>query len=493
MARNYREVNRDQPFLLPPDMRDWLPEDHLAWFLLDVIAELDTRVLHARSRKGGVGREGYDPDMLLGLWIYASARGISSSRQIERACVEDVAFRVLCGQDVPDHTVLARFRQRHQDAMADLFAQVLALCVRQGLGRFGVIAIDGTKIRANASPAKTVTVTRLRQIARDELDKAAAVDAAEDAANESHDDVPPGMGAGSDRRSRIRQALADVEQQIDAENLPLIERREQQVADAKAQLVAEERVVQERLTSPRRGPEPKPNPRALQRRRDAVAVAERRLAAAKQKHAAQLDGQNVESRSLPQRNITDPQSRLMRSRGGFVQGFNAQLAVTDDGLIVAADVTDQGNDQHQFEPMLRRTEQAVMRCQKVTGRRLEIGVVVADNGYLSDANVDLPGPDRLIAPGRGQPTDNGGWQGSTRNPNTRAATLMRAKLADPENLKRYRRRSVTVEPVNGHLKDRRGLRQFARRGLNAANAELLMAAMTTNLLKLFTNPAPGTA
>lgn len=485
MARNYREVNRDQPFLLPPDMRDWLPKDHLVWFLLDVIAELDTKALHARSRRGGTGREGFDPDMLLGLWVYASARGMSSSRQIERACVEDVAFRVLCGQDVPDHTVLARFRQRHQDAMADLFAQVLGLCVAQGLGRFGVVAIDGTKIRANASPAKTVTVARLRQIAQAELDKAAAVDAAEDAANEHDDEVPPGMGSGSDRRSRIRQALADVERQIAGENLPIVEKYERQVADAQTRLEEEQQRVRERLADPPRGPRPKPNPRALQRRQQAVDVAERRLAAAKQKHAAQLDGQSTPSRSLPQRNITDPESRLMRTRGGFVQAFNAQLAVTDDGLIIAADLTDQVNDQHQFEPMLRQAEDAARHCQQVTGKALPIGMVLADNGYLSDANVDLPGPDRLIAPGRGQPTD-AGWQGSSRNPNTRAATLMREKLQDPGNQRLHRRRSVTVEPVNGHLKDRRGLRQFSRRGLKAAKAELLMAAMTTNLLKMFT-------
>lgn len=151
MARSYRPVVRDQEFLLPPNMADWLPQDHLVWFVLDIVEQLDTSRFHARRRVGGVGRQGYDPDMLLGLLLFAYSVGERSSRRIERLCVDHVAFRVLCGQDAPDHTTIARFRAEHQDVFADVFTQVLRLCAEAGMVKVGVVSIDGTKIAANAS------------------------------------------------------------------------------------------------------------------------------------------------------------------------------------------------------------------------------------------------------------------------------------------------------------------------------------------------------
>jgi len=142
---------RDQPFLLPPDMRSWLPDDHLVWFVLEIVEQLDCSALHARRRRGGAGRSAYDPVMLLGLLVYGYCLGVRSSRQIERLCGTDVAFRIACAQDVPDHTTIARFRAEHQAAFEDLFAQVLLVAAKAGLGRFGTVAIDGTKIPANAS------------------------------------------------------------------------------------------------------------------------------------------------------------------------------------------------------------------------------------------------------------------------------------------------------------------------------------------------------
>jgi len=159
MARSYRPVVRDQEFLLPPNMADWLPEDHLVWFVLDIVDRLDTRVFHAGRRIGGVGRQGYDPDMLLALLIYAYAVGERSSRRIERLCVDHVAFRVLCGQDGPDHSTIARFRAEHHEGFADLFAQVLRLCAAAGMVKVGIVSIDGTKIAANASKSANRSTT----------------------------------------------------------------------------------------------------------------------------------------------------------------------------------------------------------------------------------------------------------------------------------------------------------------------------------------------
>jgi transposase len=483
MAKDYRSADRDQPFLVPPDMRDWLPSDHLAWFILEVVQQLDTGALHERSKRGGTGREGFNPELLLAVWVYASARGISSSRQIERACSEDVAFRVLCAQDVPDHTVLARFRQRHQDAMAGLFAQVLALCVREGLGRFGVIAIDGTKIKANASKDKTRTLKRLRQIAETEFDKAAATDAAEDAAHAptAHDDLPPGFAPGSDRASRIRAAIKDLEDVVEADNKPDIDKFQARLVKAEAKLA---RLLQKapgtettRVVDARRGVE---HNKAL------IARAER---ASAEQAAGEVD-RTRRTRKLLQRNTTDPQARIMHTRSGFIVGYNAQTVVLDGQLILAVKATAEPNDLQQLIPMMDKSVAAIEYCQNTTDRTdLNVGTVVADNGYLSDENVRAPGYDRLIAPGRG--TMKGGeWVGKIKGREgakiTAAAGAMVEKLALPGNQAIYNQRSPIVEPVNGHLKDRRGLRQFSRRGLAAVDAELNMAAMTTNLMKLFT-------
>src|SRR5690242_18522913 len=195
MARSYRPVVRDQEFLLPPNMADWLAADHLVWFVLDVVARLDTSALHAARRTGGVGRAGYDPDMLLALMIYAYATGQRSSRRIEQLCVDHVAYRVVCAQDPPDHTTIARFRAAHDEASIHMLAQVLRLCAQAGMVQVGVIAIDGTKIAANASKSANRSpqwvAEQARRIAEDVLSEAEAVDAAEDAAEAAAGTQPP--------------------------------------------------------------------------------------------------------------------------------------------------------------------------------------------------------------------------------------------------------------------------------------------------------------
>lgn len=501
MALNYRSVDRDLPFLVPPDMRDWLPENHLAWFILDVVRELDTSALHAKSKRGGTGREGFNPELLLAVWVYASARGISSSRQIERACTEDVAFRVLCAQDVPDHTVLARFRQHHQDAMADLFAQVLTLCVGQGLGRFGVIAIDGTKIKANASKSKSLSLKRLRVLAAAELDKAEATDRAEDLAlvPAAGDDLPPGFGPGADRGSRIRAAIKDLDSVILAENKPTIDKlagqlvvAEERLKKHEARYLASRRRYDDDLANKRLpGRAPSPDNVATCRSRRGVLQARARVARAQKRSSDQAAGQTDRTRrTLLARNTTDLASRVMHTRSGYVQGYNNQVAVADDLLILAIEATDDPNDVQQLIPMMVKVKAAIEHLKAVTDRTdLDVGMVVVDNGYLSEENVTAPGYDRLIAPGRGTMKD-GQWVGKVKGAEGQKTSLaaghMLAKLKEPGNQELYKRRGATVEPVNGHLKDRRGLRQFSRRGLDAVNAELHMAALTTNLMKLFT-------
>jgi transposase len=224
VAKSYRPVVRDQAFLLPPDMREWLPADHVAWFLLETVEALDTSGFHTRRRVGGVGAAGYDPDMLLALLIYAYCQGVRSSCQIERRCLTDVAFRVLCAQDVPDHATIARFRAEHQDTFAALFTQVLLVAAGAGLARLGTVAIDGTKIPANASLDANRGRDWLEAQVRQIVTEAQRVDTAEDAAaaagsrNDGDDDgdgerVPYRLRDRSHRMQRIRRAAQEVAEQ----------------------------------------------------------------------------------------------------------------------------------------------------------------------------------------------------------------------------------------------------------------------------------------
>src|SRR3990170_1789506 len=209
---NVRAVERDQQFLMPPSVSDWLPEDHLAWFIVDLVAELDLAGLYASLRSDGRGGASYHPEMMLAVLLYAYCVGERSSRRIERRLIEDVAFRVVAANQCPDHATLARFRARHREAVAGLFSQVLGLCVTEGLVQAGVVAIDGTKIEANASAWSNRT---RRQIAEEILDEAEAVDAAEDDqfGDRRGDELPERWAGRHDRRSRLREAL----RQLDAE------------------------------------------------------------------------------------------------------------------------------------------------------------------------------------------------------------------------------------------------------------------------------------
>jgi transposase len=212
VANGYRFVDREQSFLLPPSLRDWLPADHLVWFLISVVAELDTSGFHRGRVQAGVGRAAYDPDMLLTLLIYGYAHGVGSSRRIESLCSTDVAFRVICAQDPPDHTTIARFRADHRADVEALFTAVLALCARAGLGRLGVVALDGTKIAVDASRQANRSESWLREQVQQMLAEAAEVDAAEDARYGAArgDELPAELVDPTSRQARIRRCLDEL-------------------------------------------------------------------------------------------------------------------------------------------------------------------------------------------------------------------------------------------------------------------------------------------
>jgi transposase len=271
MARGYRPVRRDQGFLLPPDMREWLPGDHPVWLVISVVEDhLDTSAAHAVRRAGGAGAAGFDPDMLVALLVWSYASGVTSSRRIEAACRQDVSFRVICASDVPDHVTIARFRAAFPELAGELFTQVLMVCAGLGMGRVGTVALDGTKVAASASKAANRTERRLRELAARRVAEHAAADAAEDelfGAGRRGDEVPPEAASPASRDERIRQALAELEAGRKA---------------AEAEQAARERQAGEYLA---RGAVAGRPPAGA-----AVRAAEARLAAAREARAAQLAG-----------------------------------------------------------------------------------------------------------------------------------------------------------------------------------------------------------
>lgn len=494
MATGFVPVDRNQGFLLPTDMREWLEPDHLVWFLIDVIDRLDLSGLRSAYRLGGVGRRAYDPAMLLTLLVYGLSQGVRSSRAVERACRSDAAFRVICGTwgETPDHATICRFRRRHQDVIGDLFCQVLVLAREMGWARLGLLAVDGTRVAAQAS----MGANRSESWIRGEVD--CLLEEAETA------DVEDESVLGDDAGWEMPEGLADRDVRLE-ELERALEKLESRKQDRS-------RVV------PSRSKEPKVN-------------------------------------------LVDPDSRILSTAdGGFVQGYNCQIAVTADGLIAAGHVTNRPNDYGQLSEMLAATEENLASA----GIDDRPEVVVADSGYFDTADIaDIESredkPLLLVATskGRSQPIDPGpdptephrkaraqketkehqerlrraevlqrwtdgeidvkeaaaeigvriaqvhavrkAWRtgGFDAIPVPKGVTaigppprskviryLLETRLADPENREHYKKRGHLAETPFARIKEHQGLQRFVRRGLEAVNADFLLDCLTHNLLRL---------
>jgi transposase len=558
VAKGYRPVDRDQEFLLPPNMIDWLPEGHLVWFVIDTVAVLDTSVLHERAarcrdgsaRRNAAGRAAYDPDMLLTLLIYAYACGQRSSRVIERLCVTDVAFRLICAQDAPDHTVISRFRKTHLAAFADLFAQVLGLCREAGLVRLGTVAIDGSKIEASASrlanrgvdwldaeiarmDAEAAERARAAQTDADRdadrdivariLAEAEQVDAAEDAEfgpQARGDELPPGWHRRAERAERIRAARAKIAavqaaRRAEAERAAA-ERAEKDAAElaaAEAALAGEIAVRQaardawevqweHAMATPGaplpRGAAPKPveQAAAVRRARRRVEKARERVVhpdtAPRRGRASNKTkkGDTTNADKPARANITDPDSSIMPTKnGGWVQCYNAQLSVSADQIIMATEVSTNAADILSYQRMVAKTEQAAADLDATD----ELGTLLFDAGYCSDDTLKARGPDRLIATGKTRSIRQAARDNPTTGPSPENASPRQAmdhRLRTPEGAALYARRGATVEPAIGNLK--KLLDRYSMRGLAAARAETHLAAAAFNLLKIHRAPATAT-
>jgi transposase len=514
MAKGYRPVDRDQPFLLPPDMREWLPAGHAVWLVIEAVRLLDTSAFHARRRTGGAGAAGYDPDMLVTLLVWAYANGITSSRRIERLCSQDVAFRVICAGDAPDHVTIARFRQQFAGTAAALFAEVLVLCARLGMGKVGVVALDGTKIGANASKDANRTEAGLRKLAEETAAAHAAADAGEDALfgeGRRGDDDP---GDPFTRPERVAAALASLEAEREAREAAEREAARERLEAARAGRPLEGRAPrgaetelarlalerekaaaqarlddwQQRAAAAGRAPRgPRPVPPA---EHSLVRRAEAKLARAIAGEAARAAKEQGKAPAV--RNVTDPSSRLMPVRGGgFIQGYNAQNMVTDDGLILATDLTADTTDTRWWQPMTAAAAAAAAMMAAAGGPGTgKIGLALGDAGYLSEANLTSPGPDRLIATGKRRDLEKAARapdEADTGEQESTAAAAMAARLKTPGGIAAYRQRGRIAETPHARIKHNTGIRRLATRGTRRASGEWQLICAAHNLMMAVTS------
>src|SRR6516162_7803493 len=351
MPQNFLCPQRDQPMLMPVDMREWLPEDDLVFVVLDAVAALDLGEFRRRYRADGHGRAAFDPEMMVALLLYAYCQGERSSRVIERRCVRDVAYRVICGGLRPDHATIARFRARHQEALGGLFSQVLRLLAAEGMVSLGVLSLDGTKLAGNAAQKANRTLPQIEKV----LAEAAAADAAEDA--RYGDAAGPATPRALARRAERRERLAAARDRLAAEDK---ERRDAQ--------------------------------RARQEAWDAAAADGRRRAGQRPADEPRTNRNNTE----PRANITDPDVRVMRNQKGYVAGYNGQLVVTARQVIVGAMLSQHPVNRTLLHPLLGTCRRQL--AQAGIGPRLR--TVLADAGYVGQENfarADDSGL-RLLAP-----------------------------------------------------------------------------------------------
>ena len=443
MSKTYREWVPDQTYMFPPSPRDWLPENDLVYFLIDTVATLDLTPIFAHYERELRGQPPFHPRMMVTLLLYCYATGTRSSRKIMRRCRTDVACRIIVGEDVPDFRTISEFRRIHLARLEGLFVDALKLCALAGLTRVGTIALDGTKIKANASRHKAMSYDRMKEEEkrlREEiaglLAEAEATDAAEDEAHgrdRSGDELPDELKRRESRLAKILEAKALLQERARAE-----------AAEEAARSQAEGK-----------GPPTKPPTDAVPEPKDQI-------------------------------NFTDPESRIMKvSNKGWDQCGNAQAVANENQIILAADVTDQANDKRQAVPMVDQT----LENLEAAGVEQPIGAAVIDSGYYSEANtsaLEQRSVDPHIATERLKhneeipPVPRGRIA-----KNLSAKQRMARKLRTKKGREVYAKRKGIIEPIFGQLKQVLGFRQFSMRGLAAMRGEWRLMCTVHNLLKLW--------
>jgi transposase len=452
MGKTFRSYDLNQRLLLPPDLRDWLRDDHLALYISDLVDQMDLSEILNRYEEDLRGRPPYHPALMVKLLIYGYCTGRMSSRKIEQSTYDDVAFRVLSCDQHPDHDSIAQFRKRHLTALSRLFLQVLQLCQRAGLVKLGHVAIDSTKIKANAAKRKSYSYERLSKAEQELSDEvkrllreAQQIDEKEDSMygkGKRGDELPAELRQRETRLAKIRELKAQLEREAkEAAEEERQRKEEQNTHKAKGEAVVE-----------------------------------------KYRKPIWTKSETGEIVPIPktQRNLTDVDSRVMlnTATGSFEQAYNAQIAVDGQAqIIVAARVVKAPNDVEQLLPALSSVKENLGRLPEQA---------TADAGYFSPAGLadeQLKEVDLYVPPNNPSGMKSGPRSRSTINAAIR--DQMRAKLKRPEGYEIYKRRNIIVEPVFAEIKHVRQFRQFLLRGLAQVEAEWSLMCMTHNLLKLF--------
>jgi transposase len=446
MGREFIAGNRDQLLLLPPSVDKWVPMDHVVRFIWDCVCQMNMFAFY--SSYGREGRPPYDPAMMLAVLIYAYSEGIRSSRKIAKACGEQLPFRWLTGNVVPDHCAVARFRSRHEELICKVFVEALRLCHEAGLVNLGKIFLDGTKLKANASLETNRRLEQLEKEVAQMLEEAKQVDREEDeefGPDYSGDGLPKPLQSAQGRLERLQAAKERLEKEAAAE-------RKEQEEKIRA------REAQEACTGQKkRGRKPKDPHEAVDHDRKA--------------------------------NVTDPDSRIMKTRHQYIQGYNGQAVVTEDQIIVPMAITQEENDCHQLEPMIEETQ----RTLDEAGIDRPVGAMAADAGYWRD-DLDVPGieqegPILVIATKKDWKQRKAGEeQGPPQGRIPRNATpreRMDRRLLTKKGRETYKLRGRTIEPVFGQIKNIFGFIGFMRRGLRAARSEWALICACFNLMKFF--------
>jgi transposase len=423
MAKRYRAYEPDQLFLMPPGLREWLPEDHLAYFVSDLVDDLDLSEIESVYEDEERGQPPYHPRMMAKVLIYAYCNGVFASRRIEKRLVEDIAFRVLAAGNRPDFRTLSDFRKIHRKAVEGLFEQVLRLALKAGAMKLGRVAIDGSKVKANASKHKAMSYGRMKE-------------------------------KEQELREEVRKLLSEADRQDEAED--------------------------QRYGKDRSGEELPEDLRRRESRLERIRQAKRALEEEARRQAQEADKEQAKPEDKKQYNFTDPQSRIMKGSDGFVQGYNCQIAVEENfQLIVGQAVTQQANDKKQLEPMIQAIEeQAGHKPGKVLA---DSGYCSEDNlKYLARRHID-----GYVATERQNHGSRG--TACKRGPLPKGATAverMKRKLQTQVGRRIYAMRKAIVEPVFGQIKQVRGFRQFLLRGLEKVQMEWALVCLTHNILKL---------
>ena len=459
MPRNFRPFDRAQMYLLPPSVSDWLPADDLAYFVPDAVEQMDLTDFLNGYRTDGRGGAGYHPSIMVSLLLYAYCRGINSSREIERRCRLDIGFRIVCAQQMPDHTTIARFRRDFITPLSALFIDILELCAAAGLVKLGHVALDGTRMEANASLESSLTRAKLRELVDKLILEAEQIDALEDklfGEDKRGDELPPHLADPEKRQRHLRATREKLKRASQAKE--------------KADKEAEART------------------REYEKKKKSY---DERSAASKTGRASGKPPEPPKEEELDKikANTTDPESRIQSARQGYCQGYNAQAVVTSDGqIIVTAEVVDAGNDMHQLKPMLaemEKTLKAAALCAE------EVQVALADSGYWTPDSIleaveylKEKGTELLAAVPRRWAKFSGVGEGDAPeglSPLEKVEWRQKSK----EGREIYRERAQSVEPVFGQTKEGRGLRRFALRGMDLVRGEWKLMAMSHNLLKLW--------